>query len=800
MFLRKILFGALFIASLCSFAAENKVKLISFEPSKIKLWDYWQSYNKDYPSVTLESKWVWPDMVSEYCGKVTFYQYVERTPKMRALSALVLGRNLSCRNWSNGVALLFDTYAENEGKIFISIYNRKSKLYRIDNIAVPKGRKKHRILLDTPMDMSDIESLLIWNVKPSADWTFYLGDIYLEERDGNALKSEYTKTLESISENDFVHLAGKKKAHAVELLKKSFSFLKQFKPGDIAFLKEAIAELKQMKQENDILGQFPDETMIAAWVSPLEKVRRTKQFFANMPRKEFVIDAARGEGEGCQLVILPGKKLSNVCVTLKKTPVDSSGDTIPESAVSVHPVGYVFCKSPKSYVEIPEETWWPDPILHYASKLQLEQDCWQAWYLDLNIPENQKPGLYQGSLQITGYQLPEREVKFEVRVRNFTLEKGEPYFGVYDLGAPTWEKYTYEEPYPVPGEAEGKQMHKELLDLILAHRLNPDAIYTRKKIPSLEEIQYKLANGAGHFNIKYLTCGRGSSEQQKMDASIFLKEIESAVESYKKAGIFDKAYIYGYDEMERSRFPVAQKVAQTIKAKYPGLNLITTAGDPSFGTDGQLSAFDTFCTVIQVYENNMDMVKKARQAGKKVMWYIACGPDAPYPNFFIEFPLMDARLLMGAMFWKYQPDGFLYYSLAKFGKYVVNEDGGQVWIPQGPMMGAPLTGWDPMSFPGFNGDGSLVYPSLRGPVATIRLKAIRDGLDDYMYFKKLADALAEVRSGKKKMSREWCESAGKALIVEDTLVKSLREFTKDPRLLLSKRAELAGLLEEFYAK
>jgi hypothetical protein len=75
-----------------------------------------------------------------------------------------------------------------------------------------------------------------------------------------------------------------------------------------------------------------------------------------------------------------------------------------------------------------------------------------------------------------------------------------------------------------------------------------------------------------------------------------------------------------------------------------------------------------------------------------------------YANFFVEYPAIEARLLMGLMAYKHQIGGFLYYQIANW-PYLFHQPGG--WITNGP-----YTSWDPRTVgmrktnrPG--GDGSL---------------------------------------------------------------------------------------------
>lgn len=87
--------------------------------------------------------------------------------------------------------------------------------------------------------------------------------------------------------------------------------------------------------------------------------------------------------------------------------------------------------------------------------------------------------------------------------------------------------------------------------------------------------------------------------------------------------------------------------------------------------------------------------------------------------------------------------------------------------------------WNAGSIAGMTGDGCLVYPTRDGPVSSIRLENIRDGLEDYDYLALLAEA-----KGKPVAMRYVAR-----------LVKSMTEFSRDPAALGQVRAEIADQLE-----
>ena len=106
-------------------------------------------------------------------------------------------------------------------------------------------------------------------------------------------------------------------------------------------------------------------------------------------------------------------------------------------------------------------------------------------------------------------------------------------------------------------------------------------------------------------------------------------------------------------------------------------------------------------------------------------------PKYPYPTYHIDDHLIGARILPW-MQKDHDVEGTLYWSTTIYLKY-----DGQKYITRDPWQ-------DPLAFPGANGDGYLLYPGPDGPVATIRLEAIRNGMEDYEYLWLLEQRMNEI--------------------------------------------------------
>src|SRR5207244_1949052 len=103
-----------------------------------------------------------------------------------------------------------------------------------------------------------------------------------------------------------------------------------------------------------------------------------------------------------------------------------------------------------------------------------------------------------------------------------------------------------------------------------------------------------------------------------------------------------------------------------------------------------------------------------------------------YANFLADDPLIEARVLWWQA-WQQKMDGMLYW-------------GADIWERRGnkrpiDLSRGPLLDWgvttgkssDELWLQELHGDGLLLYPGKDGPIGSIRLANLRDGLEDYEY-------------------------------------------------------------------
>ena len=83
----------------------------------------------------------------------------------------------------------------------------------------------------------------------------------------------------------------------------------------------------------------------------------------------------RGEGESAQLILLPAQNLKHVKTAIAELPRNKAGQTIPSTAITLIPVGYIYCKEPVYRVPGERTGWRPDPLLAYTKEMDAELLC-----------------------------------------------------------------------------------------------------------------------------------------------------------------------------------------------------------------------------------------------------------------------------------------------------------------------------------------------------------------------------------------------------------------------------------------
>lgn len=721
----------------------------------------------------------WPDATPGNCGKLTFFKYQgkgERWP------ALMWDYNPPA-SWLAYETVHFSFQAETPVEFNISFVSGKT--HTSVKVKLKTGMNKFSVplanLAAKGIDLNQVRNITIFVYEPTGDVVFYVGPVTFTQKNPELLCSELLGFQDELKQYEKEKVPAAVEAvlrkHRNVLLAEIVALQKAGENADavrVGKLRKDMADFRQFRRES-ILTAAPGETL-AYWTNSLEKIHPVKPVFLEAPKSVGYLEAARGEGESLQLAVYSRKNIQNAKVEITRLPAAANGTVLPASAVSIDPVGLIYCDVPK--YDVPRSGLWPDPILNYAKAISLNAGNWQSWWLDVNVPENQLPGVYSGEVTLSGDGIAPVKMPFRVKVRNFTLPPELPPY-------PMMFGVSQESPLSFFTPMQWEQFRLKIYDELRKNRIQGDIIYSRAdRIVPIEDIQYRVKHGAAFFNV----INYGFFPENR------LQYLDRWMPEYRKLGIADKAVMYGLDERFESEMDKMVNTLSKLKAKYPEIPLLTTAYTyVSAETNPMNQYIDAWMPTTEKFEEYLPLVRRLQKSGKKVWWYIAFAPFQPYANFLIETPAPAHRMLMGLQFWKFQSDGFLYYAAVGWRHRDLKT--GKTTSETRYLSGAPIVNYKGAKYYTgvVNGDGALIYPAESGMVSSIRVKAIRDGLDDYLYLKLLSQALDNSAA----MPETWRQQAAKELTIEPELVKTLYSYTQDPTLINAKRARLADLLEAY---
>jgi hypothetical protein len=186
-----------------------------------------------------------------------------------------------------------------------------------------------------------------------------------------------------------------------------------------------------------------------------------------------------------------------------------------------------------------------------------------------------------------------------------------------------------------------------------------------------------------------------------------------------------KLYNYSADEIGHcsNLYPTIKQWANNMH--QAGIsNLISMSPNPALYSDGSgtgRSAVDIWVLLPLMYNNAKSEVAKVLKKGDSVWSYNTLVQDAYSPKWLIDFDPINFRIQPGFINQSLNLTGLLYWRIDRF--------------PTDPWNNVNNSGT--YSSANYPGEGMLVYPGQQvgvpGVVASMRLKWLRDGVEDYEY-------------------------------------------------------------------
>lgn len=499
------------------------------------------------------------------------------------------------------------------------------------------------------------------------------------------------------------------------------------------------------------------------------------------------VSLAKNESEGVQMVVLSaGKELKNLSVKLEGDLASSDRRKafIPARQVKIDLVGYVDTTMGSRPYNSPKLGWWPDPLLANRS-FDIKADEIQPLLITVTTTDKTEQGEYVGKLVVSIDGTDKAKIPLVVKVFGFVLPvRG--HFSTFALGCGPDKVADF-----YGGDPGGKIMERFVVEAF-RHRMPPVELlngwgWTAAKTPKRPDGSYDFASldhwlelfkvgGVTRFPMvivpRFRRFGGGDyTEEFKREFGVFIKAYSAHL---KAKGLFDAAVMYNIDEASNDpdmrEWEVCKELYLISKRASPDLPVVQCLNEYK-GIKALTGYADIWDLYFVQYEKSGGPGRL--EAGDQIMLSVCIWPSE-HPNLFIEYPLLDARI-MPWIACRAGARGFEYWEM--FTSWKKNRGNSDWW------KGSTRTSWK-LAKP--HGDGLLIYPGPGGtPFSSLRLEALRDGIEDYEYLYMLSE--------KAKNNAE-----AKALFKEATqsLVSSATVYDTDPDKLLDLRKRIAVLLEK----
>ncbi len=443
----------------------------------------------------------------------------------------------------------------------------------------------------------------------------------------------------------------------------------------------------------------------------------------NPPEKfaAVTLAAARNEFESFQVVVSALGNLTGVDVAASDL-VGPAGAKIPASAVTLYRVHYVNCEA---------SGWLPDSLVPFVNPKTGERIGGKfgapfsvaggmnapVW-VELHVPADAAPGDYKGELKVSTAGKPMATIPVALTVWPVTLPKTSTLLTYFELTSDT------------PKRDYLNSLHEHRMDVWfvngVGHGLSRDA--AGKPVVQWNNAFDKLLDD--YFSGALFDDGvpgktyhfpggswavQGPLQKSDDDRIEILKQYEA---HYKAKPWIKNCDWFFIDEPTPQTLIKCERVGKQIKEFSPSIGLFLTTRY----NKNMVGLVDVWDPIINVEVINWDSpgpdrYREEMKLGRKAINCVTVSSDAPTsPNIFIHRPAMNTRIWTWVTF-------------------ALDMQGIEFWrVNAAPGVTAPAK-YGPACW----GDGSLFYKGLPDelgieeeiPLPSIRLKVLRDGIEDF---------------------------------------------------------------------
>ena len=408
---------------------------------------------------------------------------------------------------------------------------------------------------------------------------------------------------------------------------------------------------------------------------------------------------------------------------------------------------------------------WGEPFISsgyemYAVPFDLWKGQNQPLWVDIYVPENAAAGEYIGTITVNFSNAPEQfgqkvdsiktkslSLPVNLTVWNFTLPDGPTHKNHFGHVSGIIERLFGVK----PDSQEGLDIEMRYCQMMADHRINPPLPHsflpeanTDGSLKIVPEKHAKLKKFLEDLNVTDFEIPRAPfKEMTTTNRSQAIRYYKDYYNYLKENGWEKRAYLYMLDEPNLSEnYQQVIDLGALAHEAAPEIRCLvveqTYTQDPSW--PDMDPAIDIWCPLFAFIHR--ESIEEKLSHGDEVWSYTALSQRAPryHPdyeevkNYDSPYWHIDALLTSYRtptwLNWQYKIAGLLYWSSVQISRSVTGV--------MDPWMLPAFSESDSQ----FNGGGYLLYPGvpcgINGPISSIRLKTLRDSMEDWEYFEILS--------------------------------------------------------------
>lgn len=495
-------------------------------------------------------------------------------------------------------------------------------------------------------------------------------------------------------------------------------------------------------------GKEKDAGKVNVWsYTSAQRILRDKEYEeASKYPGRIDIFACRNEEESAQLILTPENSVNSYNLTVSDLK-NASGDILEADCFSVFNQKYrnVTVASDGYSAGL---GWYPDALLPMKKAVEYGENKIgkgenQGITVSCKVSSEQPAGVYSGtfSLLIDGkiYEIPASVTVIDYTLTDAVTAKscfllGRGYLQFY--GDSTMENYERYCEYLIDHRV--MPMYLPALNLDVNAYTECACEYAAREDVASFAVPYRET-----YNKTYKDADVDWDFLYRMTESLALKSIETGVNIIEKCyyyfGLIDEARMAGLEDRAArichrayllvneladdlpSNDSVTGEIKEEVCESLRGIPCLET-GEYTERMHNGGNGVRNWCPLFNYFDSASSR-EFYQNLGTETWWYGCMGPNNPYPTYQLDDALVNSRIVSW-MQKDYGLSGNLYWETVFWTRYR-NDEREKTDVYNG----------DPMHFPGDNGDGYLLYPGdvygIEGPVGSIRLESIRDGLEEY---------------------------------------------------------------------